>query len=495
MICVSIGRGRHKHVIAEHHHLVEQGAKLVELRLDYINREVNIKRLLADKLCPVVVSCRREKDGGKWAGNEEARIMLLRAAIVEGVDYIDIEEDIAAEIPRYGETKRIISIHDFRHTPANLEAIRDRLAALDADIVKIATMANSPRDNLRMLQLIRDSKIPVVGTCMGEMGTPSRILAGKFGAPFSYATFHHERALAPGQLSYRQMTDLYHYDDINAETQVYGVIADPVGHSLSPMIQNASFRAMKMNRVYVPFRVPREYLDEFFEDCPDLDIHGLSVTIPHKEAVISKLNKIDGAVRGIGALNTIVCRNGDRIGYNTDYRAAMDSIDAIIGAKARTSPLSGKIALVLGSGGVAKAISFGLKRRGADVVIAGVDLEQAKDLAQRIHGRTVPWDLRHNVSPNILVNCTPVGMHPNVDETPYDKQHLRSSTIVFDVVYNPEQTLLMKAASQRNCKTITGVSMFIHQAALQFKHFTGEAAPVELMRDVLKRATSAAKMR
>ena len=197
MICVSIGRGRHRHVIAEYRHLVDQGARLVELRLDYINGEVNLKRLVADRPCPVVITCRRTSDGGKFTGSEEQRRLLLRAAIAEGVEYVDLEDDVAASIPRFGRTKRIVSLHDFRKTPDNLDEIHRRLCQLDPDIIKMSTMANHPHDNVRMLDLTRRSKVPTIGLCMGDIGIPTRILAGKFGAPFSYATFHHERVLAP----------------------------------------------------------------------------------------------------------------------------------------------------------------------------------------------------------------------------------------------------------------------------------------------------------
>ena len=245
MICVSIGRGRHRHVIAEHRHLVDQGAQMVELAAGLHQRRVNLRRLVADRPCPVVITCRRTADGGKFTGTEEQRRLLLRTAIAEGVEYVDLEEDVAASIPRFGRTKRIISFHDFRKTPDNLDEIHRRLCALDPDIVKIGTMANHPHDNLRMLELTRRSKVPTVGLCMGDIGIPSRILAGKFGAPFTYATFHHERALAPGQLSFQQMTEIYHYDQINAETEVYGVIADPIGHSLSPLIHNVGVPALQ----------------------------------------------------------------------------------------------------------------------------------------------------------------------------------------------------------------------------------------------------------
>ena len=182
MICVSIGRGRHRHVIAEHRHLVEQGARLVELRLDYINGDVNVKRLITDRPCPVVITCRRPADGGKFPGSEEQRQLLLRTAISESVEYVDLDYDIAGTIPRFGQTKRIVSLHNFRKTPENLEEIHRRLCGLDPDIVKIAVMANHPYDNLRVLDMIRQSKVPTIGVCMGDIGIPSRILAGKFGS-------------------------------------------------------------------------------------------------------------------------------------------------------------------------------------------------------------------------------------------------------------------------------------------------------------------------
>jgi len=495
MICVSIGRGRHRHIIAEHRHLVEQGARLVELRLDYISGEVSIKRLIDDRPCPVVITCRRERDGGKFTGSEEQRLMLLRTAIAEGVEYVDLEEDVAGVIPRYGKTKRIASFHDFRKTPDDLESIHRRLCQLDADIVKVCTMANHPHDNLRMLQLMRGSKVPTVGLCMGDIGIPTRILAGKFGAPFTYATFHHERTLAPGQLSYQQMTEIYHYDRVDADTEVFGVVADPIGHSLSPLIHNAAFQHLNLNKVYLPFRVPREDLPQFIDDAPELGVKGLSVTIPHKETVVKKLTQADGAVRGIGAANTVVFDGPARLGYNTDYRAAMASIEDAMMAKsdADPNPFHGKTALVLGAGGAGMALTYGLLRREAQVVVADGLPQRAAQLAARFNCRSVDWALRHSISADLLLNCTPVGMHPNVDETPYDKHYLRPSMLVFDAVYNPENTLLIKEARSRNCTVVSGVDMFVRQACLQFQLFTGQDGPADLMRDVIRRAIGAAK--
>src|SRR5262245_14090270 len=493
ILCVTVGRGRHRHLIAEHKHLAEQGCKLVELRLDFLVTPPNLKRLLAERPCPVMVTCRREKDGGRWAKSEEDRLMLLRQAIVAGVEYVDLEEDIAAGIPRFGKTKRIISYHNFQETPEDLNHLHYRLSGLNADIVKIATMAHSPHDNLRLMRLMRASRVPTVAFCMGEFGQASRILAGKFGAPFTYATFHAERTMAPGQLSYQQMKETYRYEKVNPETEVYAVIADPVAHSLSPHIHNAAFDALNLNKVYVPFRVRPEDLSQFMHDCREFGIKGLSVTIPHKEEVLQYCTKFDEATQEIGACNTLIWRDDKVIGYNTDYRAATSLLDDVFTGNEADSGLKGKSALVLGAGGVARAIVVGLKRRGAEVTIACRTQNRADDLAVFCQGKSVGWAQRQMFQADLVVNCTPIGMHPNLDDTPLDASYLKPGMVVFDTVYNPEQTLLLKDARAAGCEVISGVDMFVGQAARQFYLFTDREAPTDLMRQVIRRTISAVK--
>src|SRR5205823_7311989 len=355
--------------------------------------------------------------------NESDRQMLLRQAIAAGVDYVDLEEDIAASIPRFGKTKRIISYHNFQETPEDLNHLHHRLSGMNADIVKIATMAHSPHDNLRLMRLMRASRVPTVAFCMGEFGQPSRILAGKFVAPFTYSTFHAERTMAPGQLSYQQMKETYRYEKINHETEVYGVIADPVAHSLSPHIHNAAFDALGLNKVYVPFRVRPEDLSQFMSDCRELGVRGLSVTIPHKEEILNYKTKVDERSQDVGACNTLVWEGEDRIALNTDYRAAMESLDEVFGGTEQGSGLEGKQVLLLGAGGVARAIVVGLARRGAAITIASRTPERADELAIFFKGKSIAWGLRHSVKTDLIVNCTPVGMHPNLDDTPYDPAH------------------------------------------------------------------------
>jgi 3-dehydroquinate dehydratase/shikimate dehydrogenase len=343
------------------------------------------------------------------------------------------------------------------------------------------------------MRLMRTSRVPTVAICMGEFGQASRILAGKFGAPLSYATFSSERTMAPGQLTWQQMQEVYRYEKINADTEVYAVIADPVAHTLSPHIHNAAFDAAGLNKVYVPFRVRPEDLGQFLSDCRELGVKGLSVTIPHKEEILKYKSKCDEQTDEIGACNTLLWKDEDRIAFNTDYRAAMASLDKTFGGEEGNSGLKGVSCLVLGAGGVARAIVVGLRRRRADITIASRRPSRSDDLAMFCGGRAVPWELREEVKADVVINCTPVGMHPHVDETPLDAKNLTRGMCVFDTVYNPEQTLLIKQAREAQCTVITGVDMFVGQAGLQYKLFTGQDASPELMRQVMRRAISAVK--
>jgi len=494
MICVSIGRGRHRHLLAELRHLAESGVKLVELRVDFVQGPVQVKRLLRERPCPVIITCRRPADGGHWQGSEEDRLLVLRTAIAEGVDYVDLESDVAAFVPRYGKTKRIVSHHDFVRTPTDLMTLHRRLAAMDADVVKVATMANHPNDNLRMLDMVRTARVPTVGLCMGDIGVPSRLLTVRAGAPFTFATFQEDRVMAPGQVTWRQMRERYRVDSIHSGTRIYGVVADPVGHSLSPVVHNAACAEAGIDAIYIPFRVPAENLDEFLSAAGRWPLSGLSVTIPHKEAVLSHARPADDLVEPIGAANTLSFTAEGIRSINTDAVAAVQSIESVgEDGDAGGSRDAIRTALVLGAGGAARAVAFGLRSRGIEVTVAGRTSERSRAIATAVGCKAVEWSARHRLPYDCIVNATPVGMHPEVNESPFDAESLRPYMVVFDTVYNPENTLLVKQAREAGCRVVTGVEMFVRQAAAQFRFWHGRDASVAVMRDALKRATAAYK--
>jgi 3-dehydroquinate dehydratase/shikimate dehydrogenase len=491
MICVTIGRGRHSSLLEEWKQAADAGAELVELRVDCLRREPELKRILKNRLTPLVFTIRRGVDGGLWRGNEDKRQQLLREAVALGVDYVDLEMDIATKIRRFGKTKRIVSYHNMKTTPVDLQDIAEQCEEFDPDVVKIATAATTLAEASRVLHLGTTAKVPTIPIAMGEIGVFTRILGAKFGAPFTFAGFNPERVFAAGMLHYAVVKNDFAHGGINADTEVYGVLGDPIEQSLSPVVHNAAFQKLGLNKVMVPFLVPSGELPTFFKELLWLDVKGCSVTIPHKEAIVSLLQQKEGAVDRTGSCNTVIFQaDGKRVGYNTDYRAAMDSLEGAMGGRESEdapSPLFEKQVMILGAGGVARAIAFGLMRRGAMVTITNRHDERATRLAEEVGCRTINWSMRGTNPADVIINATPVGMHPNVDDTPLPAAAFaRAGTVAFDTIYHPENTMMVKLARERGCHTVTGVDMFLRQAAVQFKLYTGQEAPTDVMVVALK---------
>jgi 3-dehydroquinate dehydratase/shikimate dehydrogenase len=492
-VCVIIGRTRHKMMQIELEESVKRGAKFIELRLDFLAKAVDFPRLFPHKKCPWVATIRRTVDGGRWRGSEEDRMMVLRQAIVSGFDWVDLESDIADKVPRFRDVKRIVSYHNFNETPDDIEQIYERMTKQDADVLKIVTMAQHPKDCARVLNILRNAKKLTVGHCMGEIGLPSRILSLKYGAPFMYAAFNKERGISPGLLSIDEALKFYHVRSIDKDTSVYGVIGDPVSHSYSPILHNLMFKQTGINAVYLPFRVPRGELAEAIQSFDDVPVKGYSVTIPHKESAALLATGKDSRVVETSAANTLVKLPGGFAASNTDYAASLEGLQENMpkGEDGKRRELKDCSAVILGAGGAARAVTHALHKAGVHpLYIVGRNIEKVEKLANEVNAKAIEWPARHNLDCTIIVNCTPIGMHPNVDESPLHAGFLKPGMVVFDTVYNPEQTMLIKDAKARGCEIVTGVEMFVRQAALQFELFTGQKPDLETMRGILRRALS-----
>lgn len=496
VICAVIGRTRHKMMQIEIQEAAKRGARLIELRLDFLAKAPDFKRILANKPCPLIATVRRVKDGGRFNGSEEERRVLLRQAIVAGFDWVDIETDVANEVRRFGQVKRIVSYHNLREVPKDLDAIYEQMCAQDADVVKIAVTATQPSDNLRVLKLLMDPPKPTVAFCMGDVGTCSRLLTGRLGAPFTYGAFNKERSIAPGILSFDELKNIYRFEQLNPQTAVFGVVGDPVGHSLSPLIHNRAFAKLGINAVYLPFRVPRGELVAFLKSFDQVPVRGYSVTIPHKEAAAKLASTREPAVEQIGAANTLIRDAQGWSAYNTDAEAAIASFQANLppGPDGRPTPLSQRTVLLLGAGGVARAIAHGLHAHKAQLIITNRTPQRGQTLAEEVGCKFVDWEARHNVLCDTLINCTSVGMHPNLDECPVHASFLKPGLMVFDTIYTPETTMLVREARERGCHVLTGVDMFVRQAGLQFRLFTGQDPPLDMMEKLVRRALSPVKL-
>lgn len=479
----------------------EAGADLVELRIDRLTDVDQIRQLTARTIIPCIVTCRPTWEGGESELEDHQRLALLTAAAIsDSVSYVDVElqtiKQVRADLT---PDKLILSSHDFVTRPAKLHNLLIDMDAIPAAVNKIAWRARTVRDNLEAFELLRDRRRPTIALCMGEAGIASRVLAKKFGAFLSFASLHDGAESAPGQLSIADMKRLYRWDAIGAKTRVFGVIGSPIAHSMSPAIHNAAFDRTGYDGVYLPLLVNEGYESfkafmESFCELEALDLTGLSITIPHKENALRYLKERGGTIEAvaerIGAINTISFHPTLR-GMSTDYAAILDSLSDALGVD--RSGLAGLRVAVIGAGGTGRNAVAALAHCAATVVVYNRTRERADKLAEEFNGhsgKVVAANMEKLCDSccQVYINTTSIGMHPNVDASPWGERPpaLSADSVVFDAVYNPMETKFLQQARAAGAKTVSGVEMFVRQAAAQFETWTGSQAPVEVMRNVVE---------
>jgi 3-dehydroquinate dehydratase / shikimate dehydrogenase len=467
--------------------LALRATRTAELRLDWLDGDDKIDKFLARlaKLRPratLIATCRRRVPGGKFRGTIAQQLVHLATAVRSGCAWYDLEIESSSRCPPelldvlLGEGRRIASAHFFGRSPKNLQRVAADLCGGNPDAIKIAVQCDSLGRSLEVLRLARGRR-NVIAVPMGDVAMPARVLALREGSALTYAPV--ENATAPGQATFEAMKNLYRADRLRRKTRVYGVIGNPIGHSLSPVLQNAGFQARKMDVVFLPFLV--RDLRDFLHSVEPLGIAGFSVTLPHKQAILRHLDDCDPMAAAIGAVNTVVVRGGGKLyGYNTDYVG-------VLRALARRIPLRGSRALIFGAGGAARAVAFALAQSGASVCVCARRVKAAKALARAVGGEVVERPRLRREFFDAIVNATPVGMHPAEGHSPLEAREL-NCRLVFDLIYRPRVTKLMQLAARRGIETVSGVEMFVAQGTAQWEIWTGERAPLGVMRRAVLRA-------
>ena len=511
---------------------VEHGADMVELRIDallsgdgalekpYSEAEISalagLVRDLHDQNTPTIVTCRPADEGGLSEANHDARFTALASIVYESPAWVDLEWraltqtgawpmvflDLAAS--EHGQngsgsgTRFVASAHDFQGRPDNLVRLFNEMSESRADAVKMVWRARSIRDNIEAFELLREAAKPSVALCLGEDGLISRVLAKKFGAYLSFASLSDDMATADGQVPIRTLIDVYRWRQIGRSTKVYGVIGDPVGHSRSPHVHNAAFTATDHDGVYLPLHVNAGYesFKAFLETAlgfGPLEMYGLSITLPHKENALQWAKErgaeISETAEKIGAVNTLSFDPGDDSGEvkivadNTDFSAILDTITDALGCD--RAALAEKSVAVLGAGGTGRCAVAALTSVGANVTVFNRSTQRGKDLAGDFGIESFPLEQAAEHKADIWINTTSVGLSPNVDQSPMPMSppSWNEQTLVFDTIYNPAETRLMRQARQAGCRVVGGEPMFIHQAAAQSRIWTGLTPPVDAMRE------------
>ncbi len=454
-------------------------ADLFELRADYV-RDLDLPALRSRHRRPLILTCRPQSEGGRWPdADPDGRRRVLARAVELGFDFVDLEaragfDEIVAAKAGHG---LILSWHDFEAMPAGLDALFDRMAAARPEVVKIAGRARSVADLGRLLDFAqrrgtnRPGEPALLALAMGPEGTASRVLGGRYGAPFSYAAAAAGHESAPGQLGVRALVETYRVREVSPTTRVYGLLGRDVLRSLSPAIHNPAFVALGVDAVYVPLQ--SESLDAFLCALPALGLSGFSVTRPYKQEILAHLAAVAPAAARAGSVNTVTVRGGVLEGTSTDG-------EGILGPLRRRVEPAGRRVVILGAGGAARAAAFALRQAGASVSVAARRAEQAAELAAAAGARALPslesvasddWD--------VLLNATPVGSGACPGELPVPARALRPGAIVFDMVYEPLETPLLRAARARGCTAIDGVEMLAAQAKGQLEAWLGQSPPLD----------------
>lgn len=464
--------------------------RTVELRLDWLQSDAERNRVLSwvkrrrGTRATFVATCRSVAGGGKFQGDVQTELFWLIRAREAGCQWCDVEIETIRRLPdnsvrEYAvPAKILLSEHDFERTPRFPQRV-NLASRSEANAVKIAVRSRTIADSVRLLRLARRSR-NLVAVPMGEVGLPARILALREGSALAYAPVG--TATAPGQVSLHDFKHLYRAHELTGRTAVYGVIGDPIGHSLSPVLHNTGYRDRGTDAIFLPFLV--RDLRDFLKAIGELGIRGFSVTLPHKQTILKYLSACEPLAAKMGAVNTVtVGRDGALYGCNTDHLG-------VLGALETQMRVAGSRILILGAGGSARSAAFVLAREGADVFICARRDTAAKSLAREASGEVMARRALRGERFDAILNATPVGMLPNVSDSPLAAGELNCE-IAMDFVYRPVRTKFLQIAARKRIVTLSGVEMFLRQGIAQWEMWIKRKAPEKPMRRAVLAALKA----
>jgi len=477
-VCVALGLPDVPSLLEHARREASAGESFLEFRLDYLERPEDgpgaVRRFLEEYPdCVVLATCRRRQNHGKFNGSIEQQLALLESAVAAGAQAVDVEVETAESAAErvnlfHGRAGLVVSYHNYESTPP-MDGIVSRVMRVPADAYKVVTTARKPSDNLRVLAAARAfPKQSMVVLAMGELGFPTRVLAPVYGAAYTYAAPSCTEGTAAGQMGSQQLRRMYHVEKLKKASKIYGVIADPIRHSISPAVHNRAFQLRRLDAVYLPFWVTPANLRDFFSAAEGMPLAGFSVTIPHKQKIVRYLDMVDPVARRIGAVNTVWRKGGKWRGANTD-------VAGITGPLGRVLRLRNASVLMVGNGGAARGAAFALAGAGAKIAVTGRNFDRVRALAKTCGAEALSRDQLKSRHFEAVVHATPLGMYPHVNGCFFDGEI--PADVVFDLVYNPAETELLKRAKAQGKTVIPGLEMFIEQAVGQFEIWTGETAP------------------
>lgn len=486
MICISIAQESRRLALVDMLNSAKQ-CDLLELQLDRFSKAPDLAEILANKPKPMILSCRREQDGGQWNGSEDERLALLRQCIINKADYVEIELDVADEIRKFPPTRRVISYTNLKETPANIAEIYAEAQTKNPDVIKLVTVARTPEEAWPLLQILSKPAVPTVVVGLGKPGLMLTILGKKIGAPWTYAALERGMEAYPEQPTVRDLNEVYHYEDIDKSTPLVGVTGFSEREYVVAGTINAGMKQLGLKPRCWPLHIGDVH--RFRKVMEIIKLLGVVVSDPWRKDILESVSDLEPAAQQAQAVDLIVYEDRDWHGYNLLWRAAGAALESTLREKyASDKPLENKIVMIVGANPTARSMALGVKSRGGIPVVASRDRKAAQALAQELGCRYIQFEALYSTQHNVLIVCAGEEDDPMQGrsvKTTIHTGYLKPSITVMDFTSMPYESELLVEARKRGCDVVTPRRLLLEQIIQMLQLMTNQS---------VDRATIAARM-
>jgi 3-dehydroquinate dehydratase/shikimate dehydrogenase len=481
MICISIAQESRRLALADLFNAGRQ-CDLVEIRLDCFEKAPDVGELLAAKRGPVIMSCRREQDGGRWKGSEEERLALLRQCIISKAEYVEIESDVADQIRRFPPAQRVISYTNLKETPADIGDIYDEMQKKNADVIKLTTLARTPEEAWPLVQIVARQLVPTVVVGLGKPGVMLSVLGKKIGAPWTYAALERGMEAYPGQPTVTDLKEVYHYPAIEKATRLIGVTGFGQRDYVTVALLNAALAHSQMPARCLPMGVGS--VKVFRKVMQAVKLAGVVIDEEHRRSLRELAEELDESAEQTGSVDMLLLSKRDKWhGFNTQVRAAVSALEAVMREKTHAdNPLQGRHVAIAGVNATARTMAQGVQKHGAAVIVASHDRNGAKEVAAEVQGRHVQFEALYSTAHDVLIVCDEErlsalgkegkGIHPG---------YLKSGMAVMDLTATIGKSTLLREAESRGCAIVSPKQVLLDHVAAQAKMLTGKDVPREVL--------------
>jgi 3-dehydroquinate dehydratase / shikimate dehydrogenase len=491
MICISIAQESRKFALVDMLNAAPQ-CDLIELRLDRFEKNPDLKELVARKPHPLIMTCRRLKDGGDWNGTEPERLTLLRQCVVSGADYVEIELDAADQIRPYPGCKRVISYTNLQGTPENIRDIYDEARGKQPDVIKLTTLARTPEEAWPLLQIVATASTPTVVVGLGKPGIMLSILGKRIGAPWAYAALERGMEVYPGQPTVHDLETVYHYRAIDKHTRFLGVTGFSPMQMAAVAALNAGLAHLQSNLRCLPLGVGDTHL--FRKIMGAVKLAGVVVDDAHQASLTELAQTADPAVQGSGTADLLLPKADQWVSWNLLCRAAVASLESVLNQKHPSDkPLQGRMVAVVGTNSMARSLAFAITQRGGHVIVTGRDKDAAQQIARQFQCRYIQFEALYSTTHDVLAVCSDeskVEAHSHLrgGEKGLHPGYLKPNITVMDLTSIAVKSELLREAQMRGCPIVNPRDILCDQAIRQLKVLTNQDVPAAVAAEAIRNA-------